>query len=78
MVVRARREAEHRDAVAHGIRSTAGVVTSRGRADRRDHRPGGAAAGDDEAARRLELVSAELARLAARFAAEPQVDAARA
>ena len=81
------------DAVAHGIKVTAGVVTSaalvmvvrlrglrdapdplpegvrrrarRGDPDRRDDRPGRAAAGDDEAARRLELVPAELARVAA-------------
>ncbi len=80
------------DAIAHGIKSTAGVVTSaavvmigvfaifatsgtrlqadgsraRGRGpDRRDHRPRGAAAGDDDAARRAQLVPAELARLAA-------------
>ena len=81
------------DAVAHGIKTTAGVVTSaavvmvgvfvdlrdapdrrhegdgrrprRRRPDRRDDRPGGPAAGDDEAARRVELVPAELARLAA-------------
>jgi MMPL family len=36
-----------------------------GRADRRDHHPRRAAAGDDEGARRLELVSAEVARVAA-------------
>ena len=74
------------DAVAHGIKTTAGVVTSAavvmisvfaifatlsllifkqlgvgprgGRADRRDDRPRRAAARDDEAARRLELVPA--------------------
>ena len=85
------------DAVAHGIKSTAGVVTSaavvmvavfaifatlsmlefkhdgrrpRGRgADRRDARPRGAAAGDDEAARRLELVPAEAARRGCRGSA---------
>ena len=77
------------DAVAHGIRATASVVTSAavvmvavfaifatlgmldfkmmgvGLAvavlDRRDRRPRGAAAGDHEAARRLELVPAALA-----------------
>ena len=81
------------DAVAHGIKSTAGVVTSAavvmiavfsifatlgaldfkqmgvglavGDPDRRDDRPRGPVAGDDEAARRVELVPAELARLAA-------------
>ena len=37
----------------------------RSRADRRDHRPRGAAAGHDEAPRRLELVPADLARVAA-------------
>ena len=86
------------DAVAHGIRATAGVVTSaalvmvarvrdlrharddrlqddgrrpRGRRPhRRDDRPRRAAAGHDEAARRLELVPAALARMAA--APEPR------
>ena len=81
------------DAVAHGIKSTAGVVTSaaivmvvrvrglrhavdavlqavRRRAggrdpDRRDHRSRRAAAGHDEAARDVELVPAQLARVAA-------------
>ena len=81
------------EAIAYGIRSTAGVVTSaaivmvlvfavfatlsmlvlqavrrraRGcRPARRDHRPRGAPARVDEAARRLELVPAELARVAA-------------
>ena len=80
------------DAVAHAIKTTAGVVTSAavvmvavfaifatlsllefkemgvgpgdGGADRRDDHPRRAAAGDDEAARRLELVPAELARVA--------------
>ena len=80
------------DAVAHGIKSTAGVVTSAaivmvcvfaifahaldavlqavrrrargGDPDRRDDRPRGAAARDDEAARRLELVPARVARVA--------------
>ena len=79
-------------AITHGIRSTAGVVTSAAivmvcvfavfgtlsmpffkqfgvglaAADphRRDDRPRGAAAGVDEAARRLELVPAEVARVA--------------
>ena len=81
------------DAVSHGIKTTAGVVTSaavvmisvfaifatlsllifkelgvgpRGRGpDRRDRHPRRAAARDDEAARRLELVPAEVARVAA-------------
>ena len=81
------------DAVAHGIKTTAGVVTSaalvmfgvfsifatlqfmflkefgdrprRRRPRRRHDRPGSAAAGDDEAARRLELVPAQVARVAA-------------
>ena len=81
------------DAVAHGIKSTAGVVTSAalvmfgvfaifatlqfmflkefgvGLADRRprrrDDRPRSPAARDDEAARRLELVPAAVARVAA-------------
>ena len=81
------------EAVSHGIKSTASVVTAaaavmiavfsifatlsmvefkqfgvgprRRDPDRRDDRPGGAAAGDDEAAGRLELVPAELARVAA-------------
>ena len=81
------------DAVAHGIKTTAGVVTSAAivmvfvfgifatlsivmlkqfgvgladrRPDRRDDRPGRPAAGGDEAARRLELVPAALARVAA-------------
>ncbi len=81
------------EAVSHGIKTTAGVVTSaavgddlgvrdlrnavaadlqaarsgprRGRADRRDAHPRRAAAGDDEAARRLELVPAEVAGVAA-------------
>ena len=81
-------------AIAHGIKSTAGTVTSaavvmvgvfavfthpparrpqgdghrpRGRRpDRRDARPRGAPAGVDEAARRRQLVPAELARVAAR------------
>ena len=44
--------------------------------DRRDDRPGGAAAGDDEAARRLELVPAELAR--GLRGAVPSAEAARA
>jgi MMPL family len=76
-------------AVAHGIKISAGVVTAaaavmvfvfltfatlsdgvvqgdgrgpgRGRAARRDHRPGGPAARHDEAARPLELVPAPLA-----------------
>ena len=80
------------DAVAHGIKTTAGVVTSaalvmfgvfsifatlqfmflkefgdrprRRRPRRRHDRPGSAAAGDDEAARRLELVPAQVARVA--------------
>jgi hypothetical protein len=80
------------DAVAHGIKSTAGVVTSaaavmvavfaifatlsaidfkmmgvgpRGRDPHRRHdRAGGAAARDDEAAGRLELVPAQQAQLA--------------
>ena len=52
---------------------------ARGRGpDRRDDRPRGAAAGDDEAARRLELVPAELARLAARVEHEPEPEAAAA
>ena len=86
------RGAKMDDAVAHGIKSTAGVVTSaaivmvcvfavfahaldsvlqavrrragRGDPARRDDRPGRAAAGDDEAARRVELVPAEVARVA--------------
>ena len=96
------------DAVAHGIKATAGVVTSAavvmvarvrdlrdarrcidfkqlgvglgGRGpDRRDDRPRRAAAGDDEAARRLELVPAELARVAAaRSGGEGEVEPARA
>ena len=81
------------EAVSHGIKSTAGVVTSaaivmvcrlrdlrdalvallqavrrrarRGDPDRRDDRPGGAPARVDEAARRLELVPAQLAPVAA-------------
>ena len=81
------------DAIASGIKSTAGVVTSAavvmvcvfsvfatlsdadlqavrrrargGDPDRRDHRPSRSPAGDDEAARRLELVPAQLARVAA-------------
>ena len=78
------------EAISHGIKSTAGVVTSaavvmvggvrgvrdvaarrpqgdgrrpRGRRpDRRDDRPGGAPAGVDEAARRRQLVPAQVAR----------------
>ena len=80
------------DAVAHGIKASAGVVTSaaivmvavfaifatlgeidlpdagrrarRRHPDRRDHHPRGAATRNDEAARRLELVPAQLARMA--------------
>ena len=80
------------DATAHGIKSTAGVVTSAaivmvavfaifgdaldavlqavrrralgGDPDRRDDRPRRAPAGNDEAARQLELVPAPLARVA--------------
>ena len=40
-------------------------MTSSTSSDRRDHRPRGPAAGDDEAARRRQLVPAELAALAA-------------
>jgi RND superfamily putative drug exporter len=81
------------EAVEHGIKTTAGVVTSaaivmvlvfsvfitlsfdllkqfgvglgRRRLDRRDDHPGGLAPREHEAARRLELVSPELARMAA-------------
>ncbi len=81
------------EAVEHGIKTTAGVVTSaavvmvlvfsvfitsvvrpaeavrrrlgRRRLDRRDDHPGGLAPGEHEAARRLELVPPQLARMAA-------------
>ena len=90
-------------AIEHGIKSTAGVVTSaarrhgrrlrglrdaaarrpqgdgrrpRGRRpDRRDDRPGRAPAGHDEAARRLELVPAQVARVAPAPRARPLVRA---
>ena len=79
------------EAIAHGIKTSAGVVTSaaivmvgvfaifatcgddpeavrgrtgRGHPDRRHDRPGRAPTGDDEAARRLELVPAQVAELA--------------
>ena len=98
------------EAIAHGIKSTAGVVTSAaivmvavfavfidaldavlqavrrrargGDPDRRDDRPRRAAARLDEAARRLELVPAEVARVAAdarprRATSPPPEDAAR-
>ena len=82
------------EAISHGIKSTAGVVTSAaivmvgvfsvfatavdadvqavrrrardGDPDRRHDRPRGAPARDDEAARRLELVPAQMAPVAAR------------
>ena len=94
------------EAVAHGIKTTAGVVTSAavvmiavfaifatlsllifkelgvglggGGADRRDAHPRRAAAGDDEAARRLELVPAELAGVAAPPHPRARARAARA
>jgi len=64
------------DAIAHGIKTTAGTVTSAAlvmvggnrtgdrRADRRDDRPRRPAPREHEAARRLELVPAPLAALA--------------
>ena len=93
------------DAVAHGIKTTAGVVTSAaivmvgvfaifgvaagddlqavrrrargGDPDRRHHRPGDPAARHDEAARRLELVPAQVARVAAALRARREARAGR-
>ena len=92
-------------AVSHGIKTTAGVVTSAaivmvgvfaifgvaagddlqavrrrarvGDPDRRHARPGDPAARDDEAARRLELVPAQVARVAAALRARREARAGR-